>query len=108
MQLTKFLGYLCRVGYPTKISMEGSGKFLYFAYGSNLSTERIHLNNPSAIAKGPAVLDGYKLDFNYGSNVSSYLDFHFIGARKLINCNPKDVNCYILIIIEMARVCCND
>ena len=88
--------------------MEGSGKFLYFAYGSNLSTERIHLNNPSAIAKGPAVLDGYKLDFNYGSNVSSYWDFHFIGVISLINCNPKDMNCYILIIIEMARVCCND
>ena len=81
MQLKKFLGYLCGVGYPKKISMEGSGKFLYFAYGSNLSTERIHLNNPSAIAKGPAVLDGYKLDFNYGSNVSSYWAFHFIGAR---------------------------
>ena len=107
MQLTKLLGYLCGVGYPTKISMEGSGKFLYFAYGSNLSTERIHLNNPSAVAKGPAVLDGYELDFNYGSNVSSYWAFHFIGAR-LINCNPKDMNCYILIIIEMARVCCND
>ena len=92
--------------------MEGSGKFLYFAYGSNLSSERIHLNNPSAIAKGPAVLDGYKLDFNYGSNVSSYWDFHFIGARSIlisfINCNPKDMNCYILMIIEMARVCCND
>ena len=82
MKLKKFLGYLSGVGYPTKISMEGSGKFLYFAYGSNLSTERIHLNNPSAIAKGPALLDGYKLDFNYGSNVSSYWDFHFIGARN--------------------------
>ena len=113
MQLKKFLGYLCGVGYPTKISMEGSGKFLYFAYGSNLSTERIHLNNPSAIAKGPALLDGYKLDFNYGSNVSNNWDFLFIGVRNsflisLINCNPKDMNCYSLIIIEMARVCCND
>ena len=63
--------------------MEGSGKFLYFAYGSNLSSERIHLNNPSAIAKGPAVLDGYKLDFNYGSNVSSCWDFHFKGALNI-------------------------
>ena len=62
--------------------MEGSGKFLYFAYGSNLSSERIHLNNPSAIAKGPAVLDGYKLNFNYGSNVSTYWDFHFIEVRN--------------------------
>ena len=50
--------------------MANPGKFLYFAYGSNLSTERIHLNNPSAIAKGPALLKGFKLNFNYGSNVS--------------------------------------
>ena len=55
--------------------MADSSKFLYFAYGSNLSTERIHLNNPSAVAKGPALLEGYKLNFNYGSNVSSYCKF---------------------------------
>ena len=50
--------------------MANPGKFLYFAYGSNLSTERIHLNNPSAVAKGPALLKDFKLNFNYGSNVS--------------------------------------
>ena len=38
-------------------------KFLYFAYGSNLLPERIHLNNPSATIKGIAELKGYKLDF---------------------------------------------
>ena len=32
-----------------KLTMASPGKFLYFAYGSNLSTERIHLNNPSAV-----------------------------------------------------------
>ena len=48
--------------------MANPGKFLYFAYGSNLSTERIHLNNPSAVAKGPALLKGFKLNFNYESN----------------------------------------
>ena len=53
-----------------KLVMANPGKFLYFAYGSNLSTERIHLNNPSAVAKGPALLKGFKLNFNYGSNVS--------------------------------------
>ena len=52
--------------------------FLYFAYGSNLSTERIHLNNPSAVAKGPALLKGYKLAFNMGSNVSAGYNFYFI------------------------------
>lgn len=30
--------------------------FLYFAYGSNLWTKRIHLQNPSAIRKGIAEL----------------------------------------------------
>lgn len=71
MQLRKILSSLKPV-YNSKLQMADSSKFLYFAYGSNLSTERIHLNNPSAVAKGPALLDGYKLNFNYASNVSSY------------------------------------
>lgn len=36
---------------PTKRST-----FMYFAYGSNLWTNRIHLQNPSAIRRGTAVL----------------------------------------------------
>lgn len=28
------------------------GKFLYFAYGSNLLQKRIHINNPSAVRAG--------------------------------------------------------
>lgn len=30
--------------------------FLYFAYGSNLLTKRLHLQNPSAVRKGIAEL----------------------------------------------------
>lgn len=37
--------------------------FLYFAYGSNLLTERIRLNNPTAVKRAVAKLQGYKLDF---------------------------------------------
>ncbi|XKL67542.1 hypothetical protein PGB90_003033 [Kerria lacca] len=37
--------------------------FLYFAYGSNLLTKRIHINNPSAVRKGIGKLKGYRLDF---------------------------------------------
>lgn len=33
-----------------------SGKFLYFAYGSNLLSKRIHINNPSAVRAGIAKL----------------------------------------------------
>ncbi|XP_005076857.1 gamma-glutamylcyclotransferase isoform X1 [Mesocricetus auratus] len=37
--------------------------FLYFAYGSNLLTERIHLRNPSAVFCCVARLQDFKLDF---------------------------------------------
>ncbi|KAF6086275.1 hypothetical protein HJG60_008468 [Phyllostomus discolor] len=37
--------------------------FLYFAYGSNLLTQRIHLQNPSARFFRVARLQDFKLDF---------------------------------------------
>eukprot|EP00095_Tigriopus_kingsejongensis_P001900 maker-scaffold287_size221780-snap-gene-1.25 protein:Tk01900 transcript:maker-scaffold287_size221780-snap-gene-1.25-mRNA-1 annotation:"hypothetical protein CAPTEDRAFT_224905" len=43
------------------------GKFLYFAFGSNLLTKRIHIQNPSAIAVGRALLKDYELDFRLPS-----------------------------------------
>ncbi|KAJ8942163.1 hypothetical protein NQ318_002553 [Aromia moschata] len=43
--------------------MKMSGKFLYFAYGSNLLSQRIHINNPSAIRAGIAKLNDYQLNF---------------------------------------------
>ena len=51
----------------------GTGsKFLYFAFGSNMCTKRIHINNPSAVFKHVAVVEGYKLFFGYSdSNVST-------------------------------------
>lgn len=39
------------------------GKFLYFAYGSNLLAKRIHVNNPSAVRAGIGKLENYRLDF---------------------------------------------
>ena len=44
--------------------------FLYFAYGSNLLTERIHFQNPSATFIDAAKLDGYKLEFRLPSKVN--------------------------------------
>uniref|UniRef100_A0A6A7FNA9 gamma-glutamylcyclotransferase n=1 Tax=Hirondellea gigas TaxID=1518452 RepID=A0A6A7FNA9_9CRUS len=48
-------------------SEETGDSFLYFAFGSNLLTDRIHINNPSAKFLDVAKLDGYQLEFNYFS-----------------------------------------
>ena len=44
-----------------------TGKFLYFAFGSNLLAERIHIKNPSAVFRSVGKVKGYKLDFGYFS-----------------------------------------
>jgi len=49
------------------MTSSSSDHFLYFAFGSNLLTERIHINNPSARFKCVAKLDDYKLTFNHYS-----------------------------------------
>ena len=54
----------------TRVFAMENNTFFYFAYGSNLLTERIRINNPSARAKGIGVLKEYKLDFNNKSKVS--------------------------------------
>ncbi|XP_023316744.1 gamma-glutamylcyclotransferase-like isoform X2 [Trichogramma pretiosum] len=41
--------------------------FLYFAYGSNMLTKRIHINNPTAVQKYIGVLKDHRLDFIYHS-----------------------------------------
>ena len=46
-------------------------KFLYFAFGSNLSSERIRIQNPSAKFVSVALLNDYRLHFNGYSTVSS-------------------------------------
>ncbi len=45
-------------------------KFLYFGYGSNLLKERLQIQNPTAVFKTVARLDGYKLDFNRDPDTS--------------------------------------
>ena len=51
--------------------------FLYFAYGSNLLTKRIHFQNPSAVFKDVAKLEGHKLEFRLPSKVNHYLGCSF-------------------------------
>lgn len=43
--------------------------FLYFGYGSNLLSKRIHLFNPSAVRQCIARLDNHRLDFGYDSKL---------------------------------------
>jgi len=51
--------------------MSGGGEeqktFLYFAYGSNMLTQRIRINNPSARFQSLGRLHHHKLDFNHKS-----------------------------------------
>jgi hypothetical protein len=51
--------------------MAAKNTFLYFAFGSNLLTKRIHIKNPSAKFKDVASLDDYKLEFRLPSKVSA-------------------------------------
>ncbi|EDV51868.1 gamma-glutamylcyclotransferase [Drosophila erecta] len=38
-------------------------KFQYFGFGSNMLIRRIHIQNPSAVRVGPALLPDFRLDF---------------------------------------------
>ncbi|KAH8368720.1 hypothetical protein KR084_009220 [Drosophila pseudotakahashii] len=42
-------------------------RFLYFGFGSNMLSKRIHIQNPTAVRVGPALLPDYRLDFGFGS-----------------------------------------
>ncbi|XP_058834757.1 gamma-glutamylcyclotransferase-like [Topomyia yanbarensis] len=49
----------------TMASINGvaTNTFNYFAFGSNLWSKRIHMENPTAIRKGIGYLENYRLDF---------------------------------------------
>lgn len=47
--------------------MRGKDTFLYFAFGSNMLTQRIHVQNQSAKAVGTAMLKDHELDFRLPS-----------------------------------------
>jgi hypothetical protein len=64
--------------------------FLYFAFGSNLLTERIQINNPSAVFRNIAKLRDHKLDFNYFSQVLIYPDM-YCSNFKLISRDGKEL-----------------
>ena len=60
------------------VRVMGKETFLYFAYGSNLLTERIQINNPSAKFKSIGFLRKHKLDFNNKSKVELIDNYYLI------------------------------
>lgn len=51
---------------------EMTKSFLYFAYGSNLLAQRIHINNPSAVLKGIGKLKARSVIQETFSDTDSY------------------------------------
>lgn len=47
-------------------------KFMYFAFGSNLLSKRIHIQNKTATRKGIGCLKDYQLDFGAIKNFSNF------------------------------------
>ena len=96
-------------------SKETGSKFLYFAFGSNMCTKRIHINNPSAVFKHVAVVEGYKLFFGYSdSNVSLVLqvlslrlaEFCAIKNHSLMSSDlHKSRTCNIVSVLRCGIWC---
>ncbi|PSN46360.1 Gamma-glutamylcyclotransferase [Blattella germanica] len=76
--------------------------FLYFAYGSNLLSQRILINNPTAIRKSIAKLENYRLDFGFPfsprwggcpATIVPYEGEHVWGAVwEISECNKADLD----------------
>jgi hypothetical protein len=65
-----------------RLAMDPSPTFLYFAYGSNMSSKRLCVGNraPSAVAVEPGCLVGYRLVFDkIGRDGSAKADCHYTG-----------------------------
>ncbi|KAJ8686345.1 hypothetical protein QAD02_022139 [Eretmocerus hayati] len=56
------------MSHATKILKNDPKTFLYFAYGSNMLTKRIHINNPTAVQKYIGSVKNHRLDFNMYSS----------------------------------------
>ncbi|XP_068149492.1 gamma-glutamylcyclotransferase [Drosophila tropicalis] len=59
-------------------------KFYYFGFGSNMLKQRIHIQNPTAVRIGAALLKDYRLDFAGPQNIRWH------GAIATIVPTPKD------------------
>ncbi|KAG4071381.1 hypothetical protein HA402_004085 [Bradysia odoriphaga] len=71
---------------------------MYFAYGSNLLSNRIHFQNPTAERRTIGRLENYRLDFNVqsrdwngtGATVVEDDDYHVYGAIWEIDISNMD------------------
>ncbi|KAJ8736194.1 hypothetical protein PYW08_006850 [Mythimna loreyi] len=61
--LSLFKICLCENSDSNNLVKSPNGTIFYFAYGSNLLTRRLHLNNPSAVFYSIAKLKNHRLDF---------------------------------------------
>jgi len=77
-------------GYPDD---EVSDHFYYFAFGSNLLSERVHVLNPSAVYVCNAVLTGYRLGFGGHSDMWG-------GSAATILEDEKDAVCGVVWKLE--------
>ncbi|XP_067648352.1 gamma-glutamylcyclotransferase-like [Eurosta solidaginis] len=64
--LIPLLAWSCVNAYviPSELPERVGDKFIYFGYGSNMLTKRIHIQNPTAQKIGVGILKDYRLDFN--------------------------------------------
>ncbi|XP_037050113.1 gamma-glutamylcyclotransferase-like [Bradysia coprophila] len=75
-----------------------NGTFMYFAYGSNLLSNRIHYQNPTAERRTTGRLENYRLDFNVqsrnwngaGATIVEDDDYHVYGAIWEIDISNLD------------------
>lgn len=58
--------------------------FLYFAYGSNLLAQRIHINNPSAVRKEIGKLEASSITQKTFYLTEVILDYHAIDSIKCV------------------------
>ena len=70
--------------FSTSMASE-SNTFYYFAFGSNLLTERIHIKNPSAVMKSVGKVERYTLAFGHYVDVSLSSLIKSINLKNLKN-----------------------
>src|SRR5208282_3135763 len=84
-------------GLRNRLKWPMANRFLYFAYGSNMLTQRLRARAPSARVEGTGFLEGRRLTFDKVSkDQSGKCDAEATG-------NPSDYVCGVLFNIDRAE-----